>query len=108
MTMVVGLVAPTPGIRTSVDEDKHGLWLGMITRSPHIQIKAVLRVLWPLHEAGINANTRHHAVIPGEPAPGLHTGRHELSCVDLAEIALNRKRTLPTEFIHRWLGKWNP
>ena len=106
--MVVGLVAPTPGIRAAMNKDEYRLWLGMITGSPHIQIKAILRVLRSFHETGVNANTRHHAVIPGEPTAGLHTGRHELSCVDPAKRALNRNRTLPTQFIHWWLGKWNP
>ena len=108
MAMVVRLVAPTPGIRPTVNKDKYRFWLRVVTLSPYIQIKAVLRVVRPLHQTGIDANTRHHAVIPGEPAPGLHAGWHELSCVDIAKRALNRNRTLPAQFIHRWLGKWNP
>ena len=80
--MVVWLVAPTTGIRPTMDKHQYGFLLGDTEIGPYIEIQTILCVVRRLHQARIDTNTTHHAVIPSKTTACLHAGGRKLSRIN--------------------------
>ena len=105
--VVVRLVAPAAFIGAPVDEHQHRFGAGQGGVCPDIEIKTVLGVGRRCHQSGIDTHTLHHAVIPGQTAARLQTGRGKLPCIQGLTGQWPGFRAPPTPLAHRRLGEGN-